>query len=331
MKYTKKIMEKMHRATEDPGMPITLTEARNIVRPTHAREDGRLGDVARRLYDTYNDLSAAHAARADARRIREDDRRYGAFRRAIPDALERELSGNFTRNVKFALNLPRNIDWSSLQSAGIDAWRTTEAGAQYSTRCTYRRTDVVYHYIIPRDWERRVNARGLPVLDNLLTLWVQPIRGQEGVYEVIWAEAHRGGIRSQAGVVAVGRVSGEQYAYHVPFLARTGKLTAIKKAAEGLARKINRAKLNRLEAIVRDRLEAGRCDGDSEIMVTLADSESAGNCLAGSRAWRDRHFPGRDSASVQEVIQIRDSRQLAILACVAAIRHAGQLDASSSA
>jgi len=43
------------------------------------------------------------------------------------------------------------------------------------------------------------------------------------------------------------------------------------------------------------------CSEHSELEVTLEDSRSAGNCEVGTKAFRDRSFPGREKASIGEL------------------------------
>ena len=78
-------------------------------------------------------------------------------------------------------------------------------------------------------------------------------------------------------------------------------------------------KIERIKQQIASKLASGRLNG-YDVQVELGDSARAGNCPQGSSAWVARHFDGRVSASVSEILAIEDQHDRAILACVAAVR-----------
>ena len=71
---------------------------------------------------------------------------------------------------------------------------------------------------------------------------------------------------------------------------------------------------------------AGFRKADLDVVVAVADSINAGNCASGTAHWVAMHLPGRESATVRELLQIAhdtgDEKRLVRLACRAAIRRA---------
>jgi hypothetical protein len=64
-------------------------------------------------------------------------------------------------------------------------------------------------------------------------------------------------------------------------------------------------------------------NGYSDISVRISDSIKAGNCQEGTLAFRDRFFPGQESATVSEILEEAKTfsdRDRAIAACARAIR-----------
>ena len=58
-----------------------------------------------------------------------------------------------------------------------------------------------------------------------------------------------------------------------------------------------------------------------DVPVRISDSLRAGNCRDGTLAFRDRHFPGRDTALVSEILAVPAGSlsELVLAACVVAI------------
>jgi hypothetical protein len=169
-------------------------------------------------------------------------------------------------------------------------------------------------------WRRRVLARGLADLDGLLTTHAELIRatGAVEVYQAGWVRQGRGyDLHAETGVLAVHRNADGRIdcAYHA-----TGD-TEPDRAARGLARKLKALAVPTAERVAATAERTRRCqerqaaqltrwverlarwdlDEVAEVEVTLTDSYRAGNCEPGTLQFRDRLFPGRESATIGEI------------------------------
>jgi hypothetical protein len=186
---------------------------------------------------------------------------------------------------------------------------------------------------IPLRWDLRVGNRNLGIVDGLLTLDAEPVKGApEGIelYQARWARQARGlSIDSQSGIIA--RHTASATTYHStttrcvslprggvsheydPKAAVAGlkrKLTAqgvpadvrhARAQAASQARAANRAR--QLTRLV-DRLTAWDFDEIKHVVVRRDHSLKAGNCEPGTDEFIDRFFPdrGRDSqATIGEI------------------------------
>jgi hypothetical protein len=202
-----------------------------------------------------------------------------------------------------------------LSAVGARAW--SSKGDQYSRRCTWRKTEAWADVAIPADYEATVVATGLgPRLDGMLTLAALPVesdRPGEEVFRAVWA-------RKTSGFAFVRE---EGY-----IVRRDGQLThgsSVAAARSTLTRRATEAELDRHEAAILAKLSgpAAELNGLGGQIVAIRDSVRAGNCEAGTLAFRDQHFPGRDSASIREVLTAAETtgeRKYAIAACMVAVR-----------
>lgn len=186
----------------------------------------------------------------------------------------------------------------------------TSRGKQYSRRCTYHQTDAVHTIVVPADWYTRVYRRGLGSVDGMLTLNAEPVESDGyTIYKATWMRRSGKRILAESGYVAIG----ENGAAHA-------KTESGAKAI--LTRRANEIKHTRHESHIRKALQEMRLSGYGEVIVTISDSLCAGNCKPGTLEFRDRHFPNRDFATVDEILAVGSMRELAINACLRAIRRA---------
>lgn len=192
-----------------------------------------------------------------------------------------------------------------------NAYTTTSAGDQYSRSCKYRMTDAEHVITVPSDWYRSVYKRGLARIDGMMTLSAEPVDADGyTVYRAVWIRSKGKQLTAQHGYIAIDPEHGAAHA-------------ATEAAAKGLlTRRANEARLARHEAKIRADLQDMHLNGYASITVTIGDSIAAGNCKPGTFEFRDRHFPGRDSATVEEVLGVDSMRSMAINACLRAIRRA---------
>lgn len=186
----------------------------------------------------------------------------------------------------------------------------TDREEQYSRKCTYHKTNATHCVTVPADYWRKVIRRGMVDVDGLLTLDLEPItHDSRTVYAAKWA-----------------RVCGKRLKMESGYIAVDGDETAHAKTPQGacaiLTRRENEARYSRLSRKIREKLKSMRLNGYAKIEVTLADSYRAGNCKPGTLDFRDKHFPNRDSVTIEELLKVESQRGLAINAALQAIRRA---------
>lgn len=164
-------------------------------------------------------------------------------------------------------------------------------------------------------WCDDVLMHRLSVLDGLLTIDARPIEQADPSYRAWtarWVEQGRG--------VSITQVDGV-----IVRLASTGETvhgTTIAGALRTLHAREREARLTRLDAAVREQLQRGEIGDLAAIIVTVADSDGAGNCATGTRSWIERHMPGRDSATVAEILLVGDRSEAVLRAVLHAVRRA---------
>lgn len=269
-----------------------------------------------------------------SRTARRNARVASAARAAFAGAITR-TSGDTSYTVRV---LP--------QGAPPSASSVTSRGERYSRRCWYRKTDVDYTICVSLDWILSVQSRGLEKIDGLYTLSAAPLLcATSGVelYSATWLRTGRGTeLVTESGVIARHPASGTTYHAGSALEAERGmkrKLTAQaipqrvrdERRAQQVERK--RAQLEKLAHQIarQDLSEIGH------VTVTLSDSHRAGNCAPGTIAFRDQFLPGRDCATITEIVAAIERRAGSIMtyaaqnttlarqfvaACLCAIRRA---------
>ena len=205
--------------------------------------------------------------------------------------------------------LHKEMDWIDYKSAG----------RRYGVVDAYYRV-WVHGWILLPSWLRDC--------DGLLTLGAirQPEDEQENeeVWRARWARSGAGDVVVTEGFIVKREHDGRSYTAHAKTL-NSARATITRQLPEWLAaqteREVKRAeRLERIKQRLVARLAKGTLNGCGQVSVTLADSRRAGNCPDGTQAWVERHFPGRTTAPVSDVLAIDDQRERVLLACAAAIR-----------
>lgn len=166
--------------------------------------------------------------------------------------------------------------------------------------------NVEHVLIVPRTWLRRVRARGLAVVDGLLTLDAVAVprrRRPEGVeaWAATWVVQSRGvSVRAEHGLL----------------VREHGHVVHAQSISAG-RRMISR---RRDTPMARGRALAAYAASHPDLVVTLADSGRAGNCPSGSRDWAARHLAGRTSATVAEIARIAFASRDRVHLVAAAVR-----------
>jgi hypothetical protein len=82
-----------------------------------------------------------------------------------------------------------------------------------------------------------------------------------------------------------------------------------------------RAERERLAQLAAEKLAANSdLYANLDLVVTLDDSRSAGNCSTGTQAWINLHFPGRTLATIREIIAADPGNSRALATCRMAIK-----------
>jgi len=236
--------------------------------------------------------------------------------RPISERLENFKTAHLSRLASLVLgDLSGDISGEILFSesfAEVEARAWTEAGDQYSRRCTYRKTDGGFVITAQAGWNLAVYSRNLAYVHGMLTLAALPVESEisgEEIFRAKWAAKGRGFsvnvhegfiIRRENGDIAHGKTIGA--------------------ARSILGRRENERRISRHLDKLRKRLMSGDAGDLGGTVVTIRDSLAAGNCRAGTMAWVDRHFPGRDHATIDEILEIEDQKILVVAACLRALR-----------
>lgn len=168
----------------------------------------------------------------------------------------------------------------------------------------WRGNDANLSVTVSRTWLRDVYRSGLAILDGLLTLSAISIEGTpSGVdaWQAVWVEQGRGfDLNAVSGVI----------------VRRNGQTAHAQTLTGGLAILSKRKKASQSVILPEDLAAFG------DLQVTLEDSSAAGNCPSGTRDWIARHFPGRESATIREVLAVQDRQSYALRACRKAVERA---------
>ncbi len=175
----------------------------------------------------------------------------------------------------------------------------------------WKGTNLSVEIAVSRSWRRTVQARGLTVVDGLLTTHARRLKsdGEVVVYKASWIRQGRGlAVRAESGYLAHHPPSSTSY-HCVGETAR--------RAAAGLRRKLlsqaipqgerdertrrrREARRASLERMVR-RLQEHELDDLGGVVVHREDSLRARNCEPGTDAFIDAFFPDRSSATIAEI------------------------------
>lgn len=214
-------------------------------------------------------------------------------------------------NTQSVIRLPEG---APLADVNAEAW--CAKGEKYSSRCSYPMTFASFRVQIPYDFEATVTADDLEEVNGLLTLAalkVETGRQGEEAWRAKWVSKGRGfSFVVTEGVIL--RCKDE--IAHGPTL---------EEARATLKQRDTQHELERHETELMAKLGGsyGQLGNHANIMVSVKDSISAGNCGDGTRAFRDSHFPGLSRATVQDILKaahLTSERRFAIAACLVAIR-----------
>jgi hypothetical protein len=185
----------------------------------------------------------------------------------------------------------------------------------WSSNKKWSGNDLHRHVAVMPAWRRQVQARGIAVLDGMLTTHAELVRDIDGVevYRASWVRQGRGyDLMAESGHIAYHRASGTTYhlkgsdpAKAAAGLKRKLKAQAIPAGVRDAARSERAQKRQERQAAKLARLveRLARWDlaGVEDVEVRRSDSLRAGNCVSGTAAFIDRYFPDRDSATIGEI------------------------------
>lgn len=226
------------------------------------------------------------------------------------------LSGVVSEKIEFAADF-----------AGVAFRCETSKGEQYGGRCTYHKTDGAWTATVQSNWNSHVAKRNLARVDGMPTLAALPVESDidgEEIFRAKWLEKSRGfSACVRSGYIVRRIIDGRTYTAHAGSISAarsviTRQTPASLRAADERA-KAKAQQIERLQAKIAAKLEAGQLNGYAPVVVTMRDSFAVGNCGSGTRNWIAKHLAGRTSATVAEIIKIRDEHPRVLLACLHAI------------
>ena len=229
------------------------------------------------------------------------------------------LSGDVDGDIQFAGDFN-----------GVTFSAGTSKGEQYSRKCTYCKTDGSWTATVQNGWNIHVAKRGLSRVDGMPTLAALPVDTEtpgEEIFRAKWLEKGRGfSAHVRAGYIVRRVIESRTYTAHASSIGTARSLItrqtpeSQRAADERAAAKA--AQIERLQAKIATKLEAGQLNGYAPVIVTIGDSLAVGNCGSGTRNWIAKHLPGRNAATVAEIVQIPDEHPRVLLACLHAILRA---------
>lgn len=221
----------------------------------------------------------------------------------------------------------------SVREHDVFAWTTTEKawGRRHRRGFTPCGINSEHHLAVLANWGRAVYARGLAIVDGMLTMSAAKVRrskvmpfpeGME-VFEAAWVRQGRGtGLKLQRGYIARDLQSGitihvepevshpsrcdfPSPAHRAEYVGRW-QYTWAKWMPATIARRVRQADRHKA-ALANATPSAARLlalfePDDLDKVVTTSHSVKAGNCISGTRDWVARHFPGRRSATIRELL-----------------------------
>jgi hypothetical protein len=199
----------------------------------------------------------------------------------------------------------------------------SERGEQYSRRCTYRKTNSVHSFAIPKNWLGTVYENGLAVLDDMVTLSAQLVSEATGdeieVYAAKWVRQSTGfSLSTGSGWIAT---NGEHH-YHSTKSAADARSRLVRKLEwQGLTAEERRERMGRMTSArqerrtqqiekLRDMISRYDLKEIGHIEVGYSDSRAAGNCHDGTLAFIEALTDdNRRSATIGEVVQLIQQRK----------------------
>jgi len=194
-------------------------------------------------------------------------------------------------------------------------------------RIAYSVATSAHTLVVSPTWQRDVADAGLAVIEGMLTLAAVPVgdggfAGCLSLYSAAWARQGKGtSLVTERGVIA--RLSDGSFV-HAKDVTHARKL-ARARSGDAIAERNARDARNNARAAARMTLD-GWTVGELAVAITAPDSVAAGNCETGTDDWIERHFAGRVSATVGDVLRsafaTQDRVRWAVAACLVAVRRA---------
>lgn len=237
------------------------------------------------------------------RELNEEKAKVAALRSALENAL-----GSVSHSS------PTSILQNATSLAEVKACVNSYHDGYYSGS---KKWPLIRHKIVATvcpNWQETVENKGLTSIHGIVTLAAQIVENEregEEIFRAIWARKTKGANLSR------------EEGYIIRRGAEIAHGATISGTRAVLSRRETEKKLDRIEGEILRRLENNQLNGASDLAVTIGDSLRAGNCEPGTLAFRDRHFPNRESATVKEVLSVANSfgdRRFAVAACVKALR-----------
>jgi len=183
---------------------------------------------------------------------------------------------------------------------------TTNNWNVYSKNTTYPGHDAKINVTVMHGWRRQIaSVEGLATAGGMLTTHARNI--ETNVWEATWITQGRGvDLNINTGYIAT---DGNEWT-HAETADAAKKLLVRRQRAAQRAAAAKSLQFNSVSQLI---------ERYGSLLVTVSDSNKAGNCETGTKNFIERFFPGRNSATVAEVLGVNVQQTFAIKACLVAI------------
>lgn len=287
-----------------------------------------------------NRAQVAEVKAAVARHGERAEGRIGAWQPA-PDPLAGRQPGRIVRLLRERVEGAVTDAVLSLYRRATSSWaggNTTVRVAVAAEPCAYGRSsrawsgngkwrglDADLFVTVSPSWRPRVaQVAGLADAGGMLTTHAEQI--EDGAWAASWVEQARGfDLRVATGVIL--RADDGSFVHAKTLAAarrvahqRTDMVATFRRSR----RAVERAQVRHEQRRTLLGMDAADLIAEfGDVVVTLADSKRAGNCLSGTKSWTERHLPGRTEATVREILEIAPTDTYVLRAAAAAILRSG--------
>ena len=181
----------------------------------------------------------------------------------------------------------------------------TKISTQWSKNGKWRANSSDFEIAISPNWKKEVLEKGIACIDGLMTTHAKETG--KGIFEASWIEQGRGfELRVMNGFIC--KIGNEFY--HGKSIEDCTKIAKKRNTQNFLIETETKLKnLNTAELIF--------LHGNT--IAYKSDSKRAGNCESGTNSWIEKNLPGREKATVKEILTLDPNNRLVLAAARVAI------------